>query len=232
MFLIGPTFNLRQKSEARQSISNQMKDAFAYWNVSKKLDRKRSFMVSRLVYGKLFFHERDMPNVSRNTRSGLQFGLLMAQGFGTKLLTAGAATQGVAVAGFLAGGLLAPVFLDLAILPVTAIIDWRNGTKIWGFSARDINTLQKRSNVAWSLHPKKTRSKRFQTLFRSLLRVDLVQNAETKTFKNFVFYKDSHPWDVADIGTSLSKADPAAIAAIFTRASDEATAILSENDGD
>jgi hypothetical protein len=185
-YLVGPAFALHDDD----SMKYQMKKAFAYWNVSKKVEQKKSFMVTRLIYGGIFNRDYVEPVASGDTRRVLQFGLYGAQFYGISLLADLSAPTGVAIAGYIAGSLLAPVILDLAILPITAIIDAKNGKKIWGFSGKDLKQLQSRSNPAWSLKPKKTRSKRFQVLLRSLLRVNHVAGASTAVFPHIRFSKN------------------------------------------
>lgn len=167
-YLVGPVFSLSDQ----ESMRGQMKKAFAYWDLSKDLKQQRSFMVTRMIYTGFFNnHRSNVPDPSSDTRNGLQIGIIVAQGVGIKLLMVAGASEAVALGGFILGSLLAPVILDLAILPITLMVDGKNAKSIWGFSGRDLSTLQSRASPAWSIKPRKTKSRRFQVLLRSLLQV-------------------------------------------------------------
>lgn len=173
-YLIGPSFYLHDGN----SIKFQMKSYFELWNIQKDVSRKKKFMVSRMLWPGLF-GEKNGPDPDDNTRQMLKIGLLTAQAYSTKVALAAATTTASAVGLFLAAGLLSPFVFDVATLPITALIDGSNGS-LWGFSGRDLAALNSKAVVAWSIRPKKTRSKRFQALFRGLMKVSVRAQACTE----------------------------------------------------
>lgn len=174
-YLVGPSFYLHDGD----SIKYQMKSYFELWHIQKDVSRKRKFLLSRLFWPGLF-GERDEPKADDNTRASLKAGLLIAQAYSTKVALAAATTTASGVGLFLAAGLLSPFIFDIATLPITAIIDGANAGSLWGFSGRDLSALNSKSLPAWSIRPKKTKSKRFQALFRGLMRVSVREQACTE----------------------------------------------------
>ncbi len=171
-YLIGPSFYLHDGDP----IKYQMEEYFDVWSLQKDVKKQRKFAVSRILWPRLF-GQKEEPNIGNDGRKALQAGLLVAQGITTKIALTAATTTASGIGLFIGAGLLSPFVFDIITLPITAIIDGANAASIWGFSGGDLKSLNSKSVTAWSIRPKKTKSKRFRSLFRGLVRVSVRDQA-------------------------------------------------------